>query len=56
MGELTVKQQRFADEYIIIGNATEPAKKVGYSEKTASKTGSKNHTKPDIQNYIEKDS
>ena len=50
--KLTVKQKRFADEYIISGNATDAAKKAGYSEKTARKIASENLTKPDIQNYI----
>ena len=31
--KLTIKQQRFADEYIISGNATEAAIKAGYSKK-----------------------
>ena len=29
--KLTLKQQRFADEYIISGNAEESARKAGYS-------------------------
>lgn len=51
---LTLKQKKFADEYIISGNATEAAIKAGYSEKTARSVGSENLTKPDIQNYVEK--
>ena len=54
MGILTLKQQKFADEYIISGNATEAAKKAGYSEKTAKAIGTENLTKPIIKNYIDK--
>ena len=50
---LTIKQQRFADEYIISGNATQSAIKAGYSKKTASITGHENLKKPNISQYIE---
>lgn len=53
MSKLTVKQQRFADEYIISGNATEAATKAGYSKKTARSIGQENLTKPDIKTYID---
>lgn len=53
MKKLTIKQKRFADEYIISGNATQAAINAGYSEKTARKIGSENLTKPDIKSYIE---
>ncbi|MGY3725004.1 phage terminase small subunit [Granulicatella balaenopterae] len=53
MAEMTPKQQKFADEYIISGNATDAAKKAGYSEKTARYIGSENLTKPVIKNYID---
>ncbi|GEK88894.1 phage terminase small subunit [Alkalibacterium putridalgicola] len=53
MAKLTVKQQRFADEYIICGNATEAAKKAGYSKKTARFIGNENLTKPNIKTYID---
>ena len=33
--KLTQRQQRFVDEYIISGNATQAAIKAGYSKKTA---------------------
>ncbi len=52
--KLTLKQQRFADEYIISGNATQSAIKAGYSKKTAGVTGGENLKKPYIQDYIEK--
>lgn len=51
--KLTVKQKKFADEYIICGNATEAAIKAGYSKKTATVMASENLTKPNIKNYIE---
>ncbi|MFL8968906.1 terminase small subunit [Helcococcus kunzii] len=53
MAKLTIKQQRFADEYIISGNATEAAIKAGYSKKTANRIGSENLTKLDIKKYID---
>lgn len=53
MAKLTLKQQRFADEYIISVNATEAAVKAGYSKKTARSIGQENLTKPDIKKYID---
>ena len=44
--KLTLKQKRFADEYIISGNATDAAKKAGYSEKTAFTIATENLKKP----------
>lgn len=51
---LTVKQQKFADYYIELGNATEAAIKAGYSKKTATVIGAENLTKPYVKAYIEK--
>ena len=51
--KLTEKQKRFADEYIISGNATQAAIKAGYSKKTARFVGAENLTKPNIKNYID---
>jgi phage terminase small subunit len=51
--KLTIKQQRFADEYIISGNATEAAIKAGYSKKTANVIGVENLIKPNIKTYID---
>lgn len=51
--KMTVKQQRFADEYIISGNATQAAIKAGYSKKTSHITGHENLKKPNIAQYIE---
>lgn len=43
--KLTEKQRRFIDYYIETANATESAKKAGYSEKTAKNIGAENLTK-----------
>lgn len=50
---LTPKQQAFADYYLETGNATEAAKKAGYSEQTAGIIGFENLKKPNISAYIE---
>ncbi len=50
--KLTPKQKAFCDYYLETGNATESAKRAGYSEKTARAIGEENLTKPDIRNYI----
>lgn len=51
--KLTPKQRAFADYYIECGNATTAAKRAGYSEKTAYRTGADNLKKPQILKYIE---
>lgn len=51
--KLTEKQKRFADEYIISGNATQAAIKAGYSKKTANRIGPENLSKLVIKNYID---
>ena len=43
--ELTEKQKRFIDYYIETANATESARKAGYSQKTAKNIGAENLTK-----------
>ena len=50
---LTARQQKFCDEYLISGNATQSAIKAGYSEKTANRMASENLSKPVIKKYIE---
>ncbi|MCC4467065.1 terminase small subunit [Limosilactobacillus reuteri] len=52
--KLTQKQQRFVDEYIISGNATQAAIKAGYSKKTAKQMGTENLAKPIVKAAIEK--
>lgn len=49
---LTQKHQAFADYYIETGNATESAKKAGYSEKTAYSQGSRLLKDAEISAYI----
>lgn len=56
MGKLTIKQQRFADEYIISGNATESYKKAGYkanNDNIAAVEGKKLLRNPKIKPYID---
>lgn len=53
MTKMTLKQQRFADEYIITGNATQSAIKAGYSKKTARAIANENLMKPYIKDYID---
>ena len=43
--KLTERQKRFIDYYIETANATESAKRAGYSEKTAKNIGAENLTK-----------
>lgn len=51
--KLTIKQQRFADEYIIGGNATDAAIKAGYAKRAAYQQGAENLKKPHIREYID---
>lgn len=51
--KLTPKQQAFADYYIETGNATEAARRAGYSARTARVIGQENLTKPAIKQYID---
>ena len=50
--ELKPRQKAFADYYIECGNATEAAKRAGYSDKTARQIATENLTKPSICEYI----
>lgn len=50
--ELTPKQKAFADYYLECGNATESAKRAGYSENSAKQIGTENLSKPSISQYI----
>lgn len=52
--KLTLKQQRFVDEYIISGNATQAAIKAGYSKKTTNRIATENLSKPVIKTAIDK--
>lgn len=51
---LTDKQRRFCEEYLIDLNATQAAIRSGYSEKTAHSIGAENLMKPEIQTHIQK--
>ena len=50
---MTPKQQKFCDEYIKTGNATQAAIFAGYSKKTAKQIGQQNLTKLDLKAYID---
>ncbi|WP_268623877.1 terminase small subunit [Paenibacillus alvei] len=51
--KLRPRQKAFADYYIELGNATEAAKRAGYSKRTARVIGAENLTKPYIRSYID---
>jgi hypothetical protein len=51
-GELTPKQARFVEEYMIDKNATQAAIRAGYSKKTAQQMGAENLSKPVIAAVI----
>ena len=53
MKKLTFKQQKFADEYIISGNATQSAIKAGYSEKYANTNAVKLLQNTTIKAYLD---
>ena len=50
---LTPKQRRFVDEYLVDLNATQAARRAGYSERTAAAIGAENLRKPQIAAAIE---
>lgn len=52
MAGITPKQKRFADEYLIDLNATQAAKRAGYSEKTANEQGARLLAKASVKAYI----
>ncbi len=52
--KLTEKQQRFVDYYIETGNASEAARKAGYSKCIANRIGTENLSKPVIKLAIGK--
>jgi len=53
-GELTPKQQRFCEEYIIDLNAAQAAIRAGYGEKSARSKASQLLTKVNIQNEVQR--
>lgn len=52
MTKLTEKQKRFVDAYIETGNASESARRAGYSPKTAFRSGQENMQKPAIKQAL----
>ena len=50
---MNVRQQKFCDEYLISGNATQSAINAGYSEKTAYSHGQRLLKDVEIKKYIE---
>lgn len=50
--KLTEKQRRFVDYYIEMGNASEAARRAGYSERIANRIGTENLSKPVIKAAI----
>jgi len=52
MQKLTIKNQRFVEEYVIDFNATKAAINAGYSKKTARSISCELLTKPDIRSAI----
>ena len=53
MANLTPKQQRFVEEYLIDLNATQAAIRSGYSEKSAQEIGAENLSKPMVAKAIQ---
>ncbi|WP_261537180.1 terminase small subunit [Burkholderia multivorans] len=52
MKKLTVKQQRFVDEYLCDLNASAAARRAGYSEKTANEQGARLLAKVSVQEAV----
>lgn len=52
--KMTPKQQAFCEYYLETGNASEAARRAGYSPKTAFRAGQENMQKPAIREYIDK--
>lgn len=52
VANMTAKQQRFCDEYLIDLDGTKAAIRAGYSPRTAAAIASENLRKPKLQQYI----
>jgi len=50
---MTERQKRFCDEYLISGNASDAARKAGYSKHTAGRIGGENLQKLEIKKYLQ---
>ena len=53
MADISIQQQKFVNEYLILGNATNAAIAAGYSAKTAQSQGSRLLSQPSIKQMIE---
>lgn len=53
MGKLTAKQEMFCKEYLIDLNATQAARRAGYSENAARQQGAENMAKPVILERVQ---
>jgi len=54
VSKLTLRQQRFVEEYLVDLNATQAAIRAGYSPKTARQQGHENLTKSYIEAAIQR--
>ena len=54
MAEMTTRQKRFCDEYLICLNATQAAIKAGYSEKYAGQNADKLLKNTNVKEYLQK--
>ncbi len=54
MAQMTLKQERFVQEYLIDLNATQAAIRAGYSPDSARDIGCKNLTKPNIKAAVDR--
>jgi phage terminase small subunit len=52
-GELTDKQKRFCDEYLVDLNGTQAAIRAGYSPRSARQIADRNMSNDDIRKYID---
>ena len=52
MADLTPKQERFCQEYLVDLNASAAARRAGYSKATARAIGNENLQKPDVAERI----
>lgn len=53
MNPLTARQAKFVEEYLLSGNATDAARRAGYSARSAKQMASENLTKHDIQQALQ---
>src|SRR5215475_367854 len=53
--KLSIRQQRFVQEYAHLGNAAEAARKAGYKPKAAKEMGYENLTKPHVKAAVDQE-